>query len=59
LKVVAERRRHGEQVGPVVPTQVELLVEIRDLLRAQQGLPPQLEDEIGRHAHTGEFTRPV
>ena len=59
LKVVADRRRHGEQVGPVAPTQVELLVEIRDLLRAQQGLPPQLEDEIGRHAHTGEFRRPV
>jgi large conductance mechanosensitive channel len=61
LKIVAERRRHGEQVGPVAPSQVELLVEIRDLLRAQQGLPPQPQpqDEIGRHAHTGEFPRPL
>jgi large conductance mechanosensitive channel len=59
LKTIAERRRHGQPVGPVAPTQVELLVEIRDLLRAQQGLPPQPEEEIGRHAHTGEFPRPV
>ena len=30
----------GEEPAPVGPTQVELLVEIRDLLRAQQGLGP-------------------
>ena len=59
LKAVAERRLRGEEAGPAGPTQVELLVEIRDLLRAQQGLPPQPEAEIGRHAHTGEFQRPV
>ena len=59
LKIVAERRRHGEQVGPVAPTQVELLVEIRDLLRAQHGLPAAIEEEGGRHASTGEFHRPV
>ena len=35
-----ERRRRGEEAGPAAPTQVELLVEIRDLLRAQQGLGP-------------------
>jgi large conductance mechanosensitive channel len=34
-----ERRRRGEEPGPVQPTQVELLVEIRDLLRAQQTWP--------------------
>jgi large conductance mechanosensitive channel len=36
-----ERRRRGQEPGPVQPTQIELLVEIRDLLRAQQagGLP--------------------
>jgi len=28
----------GEEPAPVGPTQVELLVEIRDLLRAQQGI---------------------
>jgi large conductance mechanosensitive channel len=30
----------GEEPAPVGPTQVELLVEIRDLLRTQQGLGP-------------------
>ena len=59
MKTLAEHRRRGEEAAPVVPSQVELLIEIRDLLRAQQGLPPQLEDEGGRHAHTGEFPRPV
>ena len=38
MKKIMERRRRGEEAGPVAPTQVELLVEIRDLLRAQQGL---------------------
>jgi large conductance mechanosensitive channel len=37
LKLILERRRHGDEPDPVTPTQVELLVEIRDLLRAQQG----------------------
>ena len=37
MKRLLERRRRGEETGPVAPTQVELLVEIRDLLRAQQG----------------------
>ena len=40
MKLLLERRRHGEEAGPVAPTQVELLVEIRDLLRAQQGRGP-------------------
>ena len=40
MKLLLERRRQGEEAGPVVPTQVELLVEIRDLLRAQQGRGP-------------------
>ena len=35
LKLIAERRRRGEEPGPAEPTQVELLKEIRDLLRAQ------------------------
>ncbi|SEK49954.1 large conductance mechanosensitive channel [Blastococcus sp. DSM 46786] len=35
-----DRRARGEEPGPVAPTQVELLVEIRDLLRAQQGRGP-------------------
>jgi large conductance mechanosensitive channel len=35
LKVVEERRRRGEEEGPADPTDVELLTEIRDLLKAQ------------------------
>jgi large conductance mechanosensitive channel len=38
VKAIMERRKRGEESGPAEPTQVELLVEIRDLLRAQQGL---------------------
>jgi large conductance mechanosensitive channel len=60
LKLVVERRRRGEEeAGPVAPTQVELLAEIRDLLRAEQGLAPAAAEETGRHAHTGEFPRPI
>jgi large conductance mechanosensitive channel len=40
MKALIERRRRGEEAGPAEPTQVELLVEIRDLLRAQQGQGP-------------------
>lgn len=40
LRKIAERRQRGEEAGPVAPTQVELLAEIRDLLRAQQGAGP-------------------
>ena len=40
MKTLIERRKRGEEAGPVAPTQVELLVEIRDLLRAQQGAGP-------------------
>jgi large conductance mechanosensitive channel len=38
MKAIMERRKRGEEAGPAEPTQVELLGEIRDLLRAQQGL---------------------
>jgi large conductance mechanosensitive channel len=40
MKKLLERRTRGEEAGPAVPTQIELLVEIRDLLRSQQGLGP-------------------
>ena len=40
MKAIMERRKRGEEAGPVAPTQVELLLEIRDLLRAQQGMGP-------------------
>jgi large conductance mechanosensitive channel len=58
MKIVLERRRRGEETGPVLPTQVELLVEIRDLLRAQQGLVPESDEEGGRHARPGS-TQPA
>ncbi|HEY2194414.1 MAG TPA: large conductance mechanosensitive channel protein MscL [Actinomycetospora sp.] len=35
LKVISERRRRGEEAGPAESTDVELLTEIRDLLRDQ------------------------
>lgn len=44
-----ERLARGEEPRPVGPTDIELLVEIRDLLRAQQGLPP-MDPAAGRHA---------
>jgi large conductance mechanosensitive channel len=40
LNKLMERRKRGEEAGPAQPTQVELLVEIRDLLRAQHGAGP-------------------
>ena len=40
MRKLIERRESGEETGPAAPTQVELLVEIRDLLRAQQGQTP-------------------
>jgi large conductance mechanosensitive channel len=40
MKTIVERRKRGEEAGPAEPTQVELLAEIRDLLRAQQGQGP-------------------
>ncbi|MFI7677582.1 large-conductance mechanosensitive channel protein MscL [Actinophytocola sp. NPDC049390] len=36
LKKIQERRKRGEEPGPAEPTDVELLTEIRDLLRQQQ-----------------------
>ena len=40
MKALVERRARGEEPGPAQPTQVELLAEIRDLLRAHQGAGP-------------------
>jgi large conductance mechanosensitive channel len=40
MQKLVERRKRGEEAGPAEPTQIELLVEIRDLLRAQQGMGP-------------------
>jgi large conductance mechanosensitive channel len=35
MRTIQERRRRGEEPGPAEPTDVQLLTEIRDLLRAQ------------------------
>ena len=36
MKTLQERRRRGEEAGPAEPSDIELLTEIRDLLREQQ-----------------------
>ncbi len=36
MKTIQERRKRGEETGPHEPTDIELLTEIRDLLRQQQ-----------------------
>jgi large conductance mechanosensitive channel len=36
MHTIMERRRRGEEPGPVQPTELQLLTEIPDLLRAQQ-----------------------
>lgn len=36
MKKIQDRRKRGEEAGPSEPTDVELLTEIRDLLRQQQ-----------------------
>jgi large conductance mechanosensitive channel len=36
MKTLQERRKRGEEAGPHEPTDLELLTEIRDLLRQQQ-----------------------
>ncbi|GAA3854467.1 MULTISPECIES: large-conductance mechanosensitive channel protein MscL [Amycolatopsis] len=37
MKKIQERRKRGQEEGPSEPTDVELLTEIRDLLRQQSG----------------------
>ncbi|KAA5836932.1 large conductance mechanosensitive channel protein MscL [Saccharopolyspora hirsuta] len=39
MKTINERRKKGKEETPEDPTDVELLLEIRDLLRREQGLP--------------------
>jgi large conductance mechanosensitive channel len=51
LHKLLERRAVEPAAAPAGPTEVELLVEIRDLLRAQQGLTPA-EPHGGRHSPT-------
>ncbi|MGW0518846.1 large-conductance mechanosensitive channel protein MscL [Crossiella sp. NPDC003009] len=39
LQKIQERRKRGQEPGPAEPTDVELLTEIRDLLRNQNKTP--------------------
>lgn len=57
MKTITGRRKRGEEAGPAEPTHVELLAEIRDLLRAQQGIAPS-DPSAGRHSpsQTGDPT---
>jgi large conductance mechanosensitive channel len=48
MKKLQERRKRGEEVGPSEPSDVELLTEIRDLLRQQQNLQPQGQPQQGQ-----------
>ena len=40
MKKIQERRKRGEEPGPAEPTDVEVLLEIRELLRQQQQQQP-------------------
>jgi large conductance mechanosensitive channel len=62
MKAFLDRRRRGEEKGPVQPTQIDLLVEIRDLLRAQQAAGTPLPANMpmpaeGPRAATAQPTR--
>lgn len=49
LNTINERRKRGKEAGPTEPTQVELLAEIRDLLRADSTPePPRTSGEPPR-----------
>jgi large conductance mechanosensitive channel len=45
MKKIQERRQRGEEPGPAEPTDVELLTEIRDLLRQQQNNQQQTHQQ--------------
>jgi len=49
LRRVAELRARGEEAGPIASTDVELLTEIRDLLRGGAGLPAAPAASVGAH----------
>jgi large conductance mechanosensitive channel len=36
MNIIKDRRQRGEEAGPAEPTEVELLIEIRDLLAARR-----------------------
>ncbi|MFD4194224.1 MULTISPECIES: large-conductance mechanosensitive channel protein MscL [Amycolatopsis] len=46
MKKIQERRKRGQEEGPSEPTDVELLTEIRDLLRQQSGSNGQVSSRV-------------
>jgi large conductance mechanosensitive channel len=48
MRQLLDRLAQGKEPAPVLPTELDLLAEIRDLLRGQQGLPPAVPT-AGRH----------
>ncbi|MTD57315.1 large-conductance mechanosensitive channel protein MscL [Amycolatopsis pithecellobii] len=46
VQKIQERRKKGKEAGPSEPTDVELLIEIRDLLREQSGRE-RSEESVG------------
>jgi len=57
MKTIQERRKRGEEPGPSEPTNVEVLLEIRDLLRQQQPQmqqpPTQYPGQSGQYPPSG------
>lgn len=49
LKKIAELRARGEEPGPTTSTDVELLTEIRDLLRSGAGMAAAPAPAVGAH----------
>jgi len=49
MKKIAERRARGDEAGPTQPTDVELLTEIRDLLRSSATLTAAQAPTVGYH----------
>ena len=49
MKKIAELRARGEEVGPTSSTDVELLTEIRDLLRGSAGMAAAPAPSVGAH----------
>lgn len=54
MKKLQDRRKRGEEPPPAEPTDVELLTEIRDLLRQQsqqQGYPPRTQQQTDQQSY--------
>ncbi len=53
MRTIQERRKRGEEPGPSEPTNVEVLLEIRDLLRQQQ---PQMQQPPAQYlGQSGQY----